>query len=653
MSAAPDPVRRLRAAVLLRRLPLWLGGLLPWLAVRAWAGAALWLLLAAADAWRQRQRLQRDWPRWLDAELAQMEDSSALLQQAATPIARLQQARLLARLDAALDHAATRTIARRHVGLGFGWLLASALLAATVWLAQQPRAAAVASAPGAVTARAPAGTLAVSVRPPAYTGVAASDGKPRDLQIPEQSLVRWCLNGAAPGTIALSDGQQLDPAGGCAEWTATESVFWRWQGQRYTIKVQPDLAPEIVVSAPGEMVQLLARDAKAARIAFSIRDDYQIMRATLHLTLARGSGENIRFSDKEVPIPAGPNPRQRAWDKQWALAELGMEPGDELYFFVRASDNAAKPHLVQSPTYTLRLPGPQAAENESSALPALAKPENLRSQRQIIIDTEQLLADIKANPKLGYPVIRARSEQIAADQALLKRRYGQFLGEESSLFGGGDDDDHGKGGDMLHQFGHAHDEAENATLFDENTKKVLRRALAAMWDAERELRAISPKTALAPEYKALEAIKELQQADRIYLHKTAFAPPAIKEEKRMTGEMNGARSYQRAQGTAGEIAPPEVTELIQALSADGALPALWQRAALDWIRAHLDQDEARLAAQQAVQDVADGCQPCRAGLRAWLRGGIGQAPVLLQPRSQAVSPFARAFEAARPPEKTR
>jgi len=36
-----------------------------------------------------------------------------------------------------------------------------------------------------------------------------------------------------------------------------------------------------------------------------------------------------------------------------------MEPGDELYFFVRATDNAPDhPHTTQSPTYTLRLPGP-------------------------------------------------------------------------------------------------------------------------------------------------------------------------------------------------------------------------------------------------------------------------------------------------------
>ncbi|WP_449263131.1 hypothetical protein, partial [Escherichia coli] len=82
--------------------------------------------------------------------------------------------------------------------------------------------------------------------------------------------------------------------------------------------------------------------------ALSVQDDYRVQRATLHLTLARGSGENIKFTDREMPLPASGNPRLRNWARTWTLAELGMEPGDELYFFVRAADNAARPHMVQS-----------------------------------------------------------------------------------------------------------------------------------------------------------------------------------------------------------------------------------------------------------------------------------------------------------------
>jgi hypothetical protein len=465
-------------------------------------------------------------------------------------------------------------------------------------------------------------------------------------------VVEWCLKqpAGAPETIELSDGQTLQAGAACARWTANESIFWRWRGARYTLKVLPDQAPEIVVTQPNEIVKELARDASQAAMAVSVRDDYQVKQATLHLTLARGSGENIRFSDRELPIPSGRDPRRRDRSKNWTLQDLGMEPGDELYFFVRATDNAAKAHAVQSPTYTLRLPAPPADdEQDVSALPVMVKPESLRSQRQIIIDTEQLIADMRAK-KMDAATVRERSETIAADQGALRRRYGQFLGEESTLFGKEDhDEDHGGGGnsggkpqDVLHEFGHAHDQAENATLFDEATKKVLRRALAAMWDAENALRAITPKTALPPEHKALDAIKELQQSERIYLHKTAFAPPPIKEDKRMTGDMAGAASKRREQSAAPDGVPAELRELVRALAGDGPLPALWTRTAHDWVRERIAAEEQRLAAQRAIQDVADGCLACRPVLRAWLRGAVHDAPVLLQATPKVETRFERA-----------
>jgi hypothetical protein len=468
--------------------------------------------------------------------------------------------------------------------------------------------------------------------------------------------LRWCLNNPAVGatTLELSDGRSLTVTGECATLVATESLFWRWRGARYTIKVTPDAAPTITISQPAQMIQELKIGATTAAMALSVQDDYRVQRATLHLTLARGSGENIKFTDRELPLPASPNPRLRNWAKTWTLAELGMEPGDELYFFVRAADNATRPHTVQSPTYTLRLPAPEAEDSEeTAAMPMLVKPQSLRSQRQIIIDTEQLIADMKSM-RMSMEAVRERSESIALDQGQLRRRYGQFLGEESSLFGAEEHDEHDEHAeesgkmDVLHQFGHAHDEAENATLYDEGTKKILRRALVAMWDAEKSLRAITPKTALAPEYKALEAIKELQQADRIYLHKTAFVPSPIREDIRMTGDVVGAASYAREQGGGEGAIPPALRELVAALSGDAALPALWTRTAHDWVRERLTDDEQRLAAQRAIQDVVDGCGRCRPALRAWLRAGVKEAPVLLQAQPVTSTPFTRGWREGAP-----
>lgn len=670
--------QRMLQALIRRRIAGWLLPLLPAAALAAAIGqgaagqlpltiplalAAAALLWAAGDFALWRKRIEQQLPAWLDAAIPELEDSSSMLAAVpATPLGALQRKRLLARIDSALGDERLRGIALRKARFNAVPLALAIVAAAGAWAyaaAHSPQRLVPPGGTEATKAAIARAGISLHAIPPAYTGAKPSEGAPRDLQIPQHSKVRWCAQGAG-ASIELSDGRSLQATPGeCAELQASDSLFWRSRrepGQRYTIRVTPDQAPQVAIAAPNESVTVLKPEAQSAQITVSVSDDYAITKATLHMTLARGSGENIRFTDKESPLPASADPRKRSWSKQWMLKELGMEPGDELYFFVRASDNAPQPHIAQSPTYTLRLPGAQGEALESTALPSMVKPENLRSQRQIIIDTEQLVADM---PRIGAAELRARSEKIAGDQAKLRLRYGQFLGEESSLFGDeehgeGDGHEHGGGGatqgpggfgtgDIAAQFGHAHDQEGNATIFDPATKEVLRRALAAMWDAEKQLRAIAPKPALPPEYKALGAIKELQQAERVYLHRTAFVPPAIKEEKRMSGDMAGAASYRRAQGAAGEFVPADVRELAQALGSDGALPALWSKQARDAV-ARIADEEQRLAAQAAVQDVADGCLPCRAQLRAWLRATVQQPAVLLQARPQALTRFGQVLQ---------
>lgn len=682
MPGAPDLLqRRLWRATVRQRAPHWLApvavlapavALLPAARLLLLAAIAAWAVWVAVDAYRWRRRIAVRWAAWLDAAVPGMEDSSALLASAApAPLAQLQQQRLQARL-AALTDDDVRGIARSRAHFGVVGIVPVALAviaAAAAWTYEGVRPALPATAPAAAANRpVVAGDVYLRVTPPAYTGVAPFETGARDIQVPQYATVHWCVRqpsspGPAP-VVELSDGAMLTVTEACASRRVEDSLFWRQQakgasGARYNIRVTPDQAPQVTVAEPNELIHLLAQDARTARIAVTVRDDYAVVRASLHLTLARGSGENVRFTDREVPLPQSADAKVRSWNRQWTLAELGMEPGDELYFFVRATDNAPEhPHVVQSPTYTLRLPGLEAESVDSTALPTMVKPESLRSQRQIIIDTEQLVADLQASPKLTD--LRARSEAIAADQASLRLRYGQFLGEESSLFGDEHeheheqeqehDAQHGTGQAMgteagaMQRFGHVHDQEDNATIFDPQTKAILKRALAAMWDAEKALRAVSPKAALAPEYKALAAIKELQAAERVYLHRTAFVPPALKEEKRMSGDMVGAMSSKRAQGAPDATVPAEVRELVQALARDGGLPALWSKAARDAIGAGIADPDQKLDAQRAVQDVQDGCVPCRAPLRAWLRGTLTDAPLLLQARPAGDSPFLRAWQ---------
>ncbi len=181
-----------------------------------------------------------------------------------------------------------------------------------------------------------------------------------------------------------------------------------------------------------------------------------------------------------------------------------------------------------------------------------AIPAYFRSQRQIIIDTEKLLAD---KNKLSAEKFAIQSDTIGVDQRILRLRYGQFLGEETNV-GEEVDGKHVEHADqpsgkaatatdtqsILEQYGHTHDIPEAATLLDLKTKDLLRAALNEMWQAELNLRQSKPKQALPYEYRALGFIKQVQQADRIYLARVGLELPPIDENRRLSGDRSSLKN---------------------------------------------------------------------------------------------------------------
>jgi hypothetical protein len=68
---------------------------------------------------------------------------------------------------------------------------------------------------------------------------------------------------------------------------------------------------------------------------------------------------------------------------------------------------------------------------------------------------------------------------------------------------------------------------------------LLKKALDAMWEAELNLRSGRPEAALPFENKALDFIKQVQQASRIYLPRIGSTQPPIDMARRMTGKREG------------------------------------------------------------------------------------------------------------------
>jgi hypothetical protein len=288
-----------------------------------------------------------------------------------------------------------------------------------------------------------------------------------------------------------------------------------------------------------------------------------------------------------------------------------------LYYYWAAIDNhRPEPQLTKSDTYFVVFKDTSRTEDAELATMAVnIMPEYFRSQRQIIIDTDKLIAKRK---KLSAKAFNSESNEIGFDQKVLRLRYGQYMGEEFENQIGGhapladndanllegymhkhdteqeksgeggpksakhaeeehhaakpeaghDHDDHGPHtgeekdpiAAMMEQYVHNHDNGEVNTFYEQSTRSLLKMALEQMWQSELHLRLYEPEKARPYEVKALEYLKIAQQKARAYAKKSGYDPPPLKEkETRLTGELKGVAPAHR---TARQYANVPVATLV-------------------------------------------------------------------------------------------
>lgn len=371
--------------------------------------------------------------------------------------------------------------------------------------------------------------------------------------------------------------------------TKRDSVIY--QSDFYRLDARPDLAPKIEPASKELYRYHYFSDPKTLTVAARVSDDFGVSQAFLVATVARGSGENVKF--REIKMPLSPvNFQDARLTKTLDLRALQFAPGDELYYYWAAFDNRQpEPNFTKSDTYFLVYKDTtKTEESELATMAVNIMPEYFRSQRQIIIDTEKLIAGRKKTVPKAF---KSQSNEIGFDQKALRLRYGQFLGEEFEKNIGGDgapptstgtdgavltgmaaveaythkhdegegehvptsapahdaDDGHNHGGGgsvnndkdplaaLMEQYVHNHDDAEVNTFHEQSTRSLLKMALENMWQSELQLRLYEPEKALPYEQEALKYLKMSQQKARSYVRKTGFDPPQTKEkETRLTGE---------------------------------------------------------------------------------------------------------------------
>ncbi|MFC4211104.1 hypothetical protein ACFOWA_07930 [Pedobacter lithocola] len=316
----------------------------------------------------------------------------------------------------------------------------------------------------------------------------------------------------------------------------------------YQIDIIPDLPATIKITHPKQHTTIDVGQPQKINLKVNLSDDYGINDAFISATMASGKGEGVSFTEKKLTFNTNFNNQKNiALSKQIDLKSLGMKPGDELYFFIKAMDNHGQ--SSRSDVYFVSI----VDTTELMSMAGMTNgvnlvPEYFRSQRQIIIDTEKLL---KEQSTLSGEAFKTRSNELGIDQKLLRLRYGQFLGEESETEIGGNHEDHDehaehkgeeeKFGDVtsiMDKYAHKHDIAEDATFFEPEMKAQLKAVLTEMWNSELRLRTYKPQEALPFEYKALRLLKDLQQKSRAYVAKTTVKTASLKPEKRLSGELD-------------------------------------------------------------------------------------------------------------------
>ncbi|WP_312252781.1 hypothetical protein [Stenotrophomonas sp.] len=632
--------------------------------------ATVGLLACAALATAHARRLDRHWlQRQLDTSGSSEDSADLLFADAATlnPLQQRQRTHVLATLERTMPELPPRW---PRSALVLCWLggLAIALLALGWPRAGAPSLPAHAPAAGD---KAPAGPLHLQssrlrVDAPAYTGQPTLTQNALDAKVAADSRLSWSLRfdrAPARAWLQFHDGRQLPLHEQDGHWLAQDvaraPVLYRVvsepalaETRLHRLDVVADRAPGVRVLEPASSLVLGTPGQRQWTLRFEASDDYGVAAgAMLSITTTQGSGENITFATRRVALTGSGEASARRFAHTLDLAALGAQPGGDVIAQLEVRDNhAPRPQTARSSSVILRLPTAEVAltaELEGRIKKTL--PAYFRSQRQIIIDAEALIRQRRA---LAADAFVTRSDAIGVDQRILRLRYGQFLGEESEgaakppptsdlptsdaptadAHDHGDDHDHDHGGtassadtppvfgsatDVLSEYGHTHDHAEAATLLDPQTRATLKAALDQMWSAEGELRQGRPEQALPFAYKALGFIKQVQQAERIYLARVGPELPPIDESRRLGGDRAGlaSRELQLAPRTPPD---PAIVEAWQRLGdGDGAadLDALanWQQRNAAFLPDALD-----LAAAIEQLRIAPGCKDCRQRLRAQL-----------------------------------
>ena len=449
----------------------------------------------------------------------------------------------------------------------------------------------------------------VTITYPSYTNLAKKTTSRMNIKAVEGSTVSWKLNFNGPiDSVSLEStggekplrqqgsffkGSTVLENSGFYNFKFKDSTGRTYISDLYAIEVLRDQSPVIRIQELDQFTSFSYKDDKTLNFSSIITDDYGVKEAYIIATVSKGTGESVKFREEQLQFNSKviQGKKELTLKKIIHLDSMNMEPGDELYFYVEAKDaRTPKVNRSRSQTYFAVIKDTtDYGMGVETGMGVDLMPDYFRSQRQLIIDTKKLISQ---RGKISTQEFNSTSNELGFDQKSLRLKYGQFMGDEaegsisqteSSTMG--EDHDHGEdplegythdhdsknehnlveethdhdhdhdhnddetagGENSIENYMHNHGDPESATLFTDNLKAKLRRALNIMWDAELHLRLNEPEQSLPYQYEALELIQDIKNSARIYVHRIGFDPPPIKEEARLSGDLEDVNTMRKQQ----------------------------------------------------------------------------------------------------------
>lgn len=402
-------------------------------------------------------------------------------------------------------------------------------------------------------------SIRLKVIPPAYTNRNTRVQQQFSAIVEDGAMLEWAIETNRPVSklnFIFNDKETIklgsqNKSG--TKWTFSKTInkpgFYQVEldgklSDLYKLETIKDEPATIRITSPKQYSTIDFGEPQRTNLQVQINDDYGINDSYISATISSGQGESVKFKEEVIRFSENINGNQEyKLQKTIDLRALGMVLGDELYFYINATDS--RKQQSRSDVYIVTIQDTAKLMSMDGMLGGInLVPEYFRSQRQIIIDTEKIL---KEKNSISEEEFKNRSNNLGIDQKLLRLRYGKFLGEETDEEIGEEHDEHTAAEEsaafsdaekIMDAYAHKHDIAEDATFFEPELKAQLKATLAEMWKSELRLRTYKPEEALPFEYKALRLLKDLQQKSRAYVSKTALKTPVIKVEKRLTAELD-------------------------------------------------------------------------------------------------------------------